>query len=339
MLAPLLLALAAAIAPRQLADDARASAPTVAAVSSIGMTVSDLDRSIAFYRDVLGFELEREVELAGAPLEQIEGVFGARVRRATMQLGHESIELSEFLAPRGRSIPEDSRSNDRWFQHIAIVVRNMDQAYAQLRRCRVEHVSTGPQTLPSWNPNAGGIQAFYFKDPDRHVLEVICFPIGKGDPRWHVPGDELFLGIDHTAIVVQDTEASLSFFRDALGLKVAGESENYGTEQEHLNNCFAARLRITGLRAAAGPGIELLEYLAPSDGRPYPLDARANDLLHWNVNLLTHDVEHATAGLRTGRDIRFVSPGVVHTQGALPGIQVGVTVKDPDGHVFRLFQR
>ena len=68
--------------------------------------------------------------------------------------------------------------------------------------------------------------------------------------------EKLFLGIDHTAIVVGNTEASLKFYRDALGLQIAGTSENYGTEQEHLNNVFGARLRITSLRAGSGgPGI------------------------------------------------------------------------------------
>ena len=57
--------------------------------------------------------------------------------------------------------------------------------------------------------------------------------------------------------MVDDTDASLRLYRDSLGLKVAGESENYDVEQEHLNNVFGARLRITALRAAAGPGIEL----------------------------------------------------------------------------------
>jgi len=52
----------------------------------------------------------------------------------------------------------------------------------------------------------------------------------------------------------------MRFYRDTLGLRAARESENYGTEQEHLNNVFGARLRITGLRATDGPGIELLEY-------------------------------------------------------------------------------
>jgi catechol 2,3-dioxygenase-like lactoylglutathione lyase family enzyme len=64
----------------------------------------------------------------------------------------------------------------------------------------------------------------------------------------------LFLGIDHTAIVVWDTEASVKFYRDLLGLHVAGESENYGTEQEHLNNVFGAHLRITALLQRRRPG-------------------------------------------------------------------------------------
>ena len=77
-----------------------------------------------------------------------------------------------------------------------------------------------------------------------------------------------------------DTDASVKFYRDLLGMHVAGESENYGTEQEHLNNVFGAHLRITALRGASGPGIELLEYLAPRDGRPFPTDEHANDIVH-----------------------------------------------------------
>ena len=58
-------------------------------------------------------------------------------------------------------------------------------------------------------------------------------------------------------------------------MEVAGESENYGPEQERLNNVFGARLRITSLRSATGPGIEFLEYLSPRDGRPIPADEHA----------------------------------------------------------------
>jgi glycerol uptake facilitator-like aquaporin/catechol 2,3-dioxygenase-like lactoylglutathione lyase family enzyme len=306
------------------------------AVDVVGMTVSDLDRSIEFYSRVLGFEKESEAEVTGPAYEHLQGLFGLRMRVARLRLGEERIELAEYLAPStGRPIPADSRSQDRWFQHIAIVVSDMDAAYRWLRRHRVPHGSSGPQRLPDWNPNAGGIEAFYFKDPDGHVLEVIAFPTGKGDPRWQGRAPRLFLGIDHTAIVVADTEQSLTFYRDALGLVVVGASENHGIEQEHLNNVFGARLRITTLRASSGPGIELLEYLAPRDGRPFPPDTRANDLVHWQTTVVIGDVSWAAERLR-GRRVPFVSPGPVSLPDGALGFGSGLTVRDPDGHALRL---
>ena len=188
-----------------------------------------------------------------------------------------------------------------------------------------------------WNPNAGGIKAFYFKDPDGHALEILQFPPGKGDPKWQRPSDKLFLGIDHTAIVVRDTEASLRFYRDLLGLRVAGESENYGPEQERLNNVFGARLRITALRAAAGPGIEFLEYLAPRDGRPYPTGSRSNDLWHWQTRLVTRDTAAAFEQARRGRAV-FVSPGAVTLPDGALGFRQGLLLRDPDGHAVQLVE-
>jgi catechol 2,3-dioxygenase-like lactoylglutathione lyase family enzyme len=309
----------------------------VTAVESVGLTVADMDRSVAFYTRVLSFEKLSDVEGAGPEYEALTGVFGCRLRIVRLRLGEEQLELTEFVAPRGRPAPADARSNDHWFQHVAIVVRDMSAAYARLRAARVEHASTGPQRLPDWNPNAGGIEAFYFKDPDGHPLELIHFPAGKGDPRWQRPTDALFLGIDHTAIVVADTDASLRFYRDTLGLRVAGESENYGTEQEHLSNVLGARLRITGLRAAKGPGIEFLEYLAPRDGRPYPADERANDLVHWQTRVTTASTASALATVRAAR-ARLVSPGEV----ALPKTAVGfghaLTLRDADGHVVQVVE-
>lgn len=79
----------------------------------------------------------------------------------------------------------------------------------------------------------------------------------------------------------------MRFYRNLLGLKVTGESLNHGIEQEHLNNVAGARLRITGLKAANGPGIEFLEYLAPRTECPAPADSRASDLWHWQMTLST----------------------------------------------------
>src|SRR5271166_4828674 len=75
--------------------------PLVTGVDSIGLTVSDLDRSVEFYSKVLSFEKVSETEADGTDYEHLEGGFGLRMRSARMQLGKEFIELTEYLAPRG----------------------------------------------------------------------------------------------------------------------------------------------------------------------------------------------------------------------------------------------
>lgn len=316
----------------------QSSSPAGVKIRSIGtilITVGDMDRSVDFYSHVLAFEKASDTELAGDDVEHLFGVFGARVRAVRMKLGDESVELVQFLAPRGRSIPVDSRSNDLWFQHIAIIVSDMDRAYQILRQNKVEYASPGPQRLPDWNKNAGGIKAFYFKDPDEHPIEILEFPEGKGDPKWHRQADRLFLGIDHTAIAVSDTDTSLKFYRDLLGLRVAGESENYGTEQEHLNNVFGAHLRITALRAPTGPGIELLEYLSPRDGRPFPVDEHSNDLVHRETILMTPDADVAASQLVAAK-VKFVSSGVVANHMQMLDFSKAFLVRDPDGHAIEI---
>jgi catechol 2,3-dioxygenase-like lactoylglutathione lyase family enzyme len=315
-----------------------AQTPLVTGVDAISMTVSDMDRAVDFYSNVLTFQKVSDVETADESYEQLEGVFGLRVRIVRMHLGDEFVELHEYLAPKGRPIPMDSRSNDRWFQHIAIIVSDMNRAYQVLRKNKVEHASSGPQRLPDWNKNAGGISAFYFKDPDGHPLEILQFPSDKGAEKWHRPSDKLFLGIDHTAIVVSDTDASLKFYRDVLGMRVAGESENYGTEQEHLNNVFGARLWITALRGASGPGIELLEYLSPRDGRPLPPDEHANDVVHRQTVVVTRDANQAARNLALAK-LNFVSSGVVANHNAELGFTSAFVVRDPDGHAVEIQQK
>ena len=309
------------------------TAAGAADVESFAVTVSDLDRSVDFYTRVLSFRKTSDCEIEGAAAEHLYGLFGVRIRTARLQLGDEYLDLMQFLAPEGRPLPVDSRSNDRWFQHIAIIVSDMDRAYAHLRKYNVRHASSGPQRLPDWNKNAGGIRAFYFRDPDGHALEVLNFPEGKGNAKWHRRSDDLFLGIDHTAIVISDTDASMRFYRDVLGLQKIGESENYGTEQEHLNNVFGARVRITALRGVTGPGIEFLEYLAPRDGRPYPADAKPNDLVHWQTRLTGSNADLLAQTLRKAR-MPFISSDVVDA-----GLGKSFLARDPDGHAVQIVEK
>jgi catechol 2,3-dioxygenase-like lactoylglutathione lyase family enzyme len=309
--------------------------PLVTGVAAVGMTVADIDRAVAFYSNVLLFKKISERYEDSTDHRELENVPGAKARVVRMRLGNGFIDLTQYLTPKGKPMPPDSMSNDLWFQHLAIVVSNMEKAYERLRQNRVEPISDdGPQRLPQWNLQAAGIVAFYFKDPDGHPLELLHFPPGKGDPEWHGKTDELFLGIDHTAIAVSHTDKSLIFYR-RLGFRERGHSLNYGIEQERLSGVAGARVRITSLCVSAGPGIELLEYQSPPTGRPMPTDERANDLLHHQTVLVTNDLRSAIEAQCTAR-VSFVSTGTFCDGQPTSKSRHSVLIRDPDGHVMEL---
>ncbi|UII80325.1 VOC family protein [Flagellimonas sp. CMM7] len=299
------------------------------AVDKVVITVSDLDVSVPFYEEVLGFKKNQSFTIKGKELEQLLGIRNKNlsVTIVELQLGSETIALQEFDNElQDRPVPFDSKSNDHWFQHMAIAVSDMDKAYKKLWDAGVPHVSTAPQTLPAYITEAAGIKAFYFQDPDRHNIEIIYFPNGKGDPKWQQGDKGLFMGIDHTAIGIEKTEPSLEFYENILGLEAKGHSENYGPEQEHLNQVFGARLWITGLRAKKGIGVEFLDYIAPPGGRPYPKDSAPTDLWHWHTIIKVGNLKDAFLKLQQA-NATFVSNGIVNLNGTEQFM-----VRDVDGH-------
>jgi catechol 2,3-dioxygenase-like lactoylglutathione lyase family enzyme len=300
------------------------------------LTVADLDKSVAFYQQALGFSKVSETVVSDDDVDTLTGVFGARVRSARLQLGREYVELEQYVAPKGEPIPADSRSNDLWFQHFAVVVSDMDKAYAHVAAFGVVSISSAPQTIPASNQAAAGIKAYKFRDPDGHPLELLYFPPDKGRTRWQ-DKSRLFLGIDHSAIAVSSTERSAAFWRDLVGLRVAGGSLNTGTTQEQLDNALGAVVRITGLRPQTeeSPGLEFLQYLTPAGGRPAPLDQRPNDVAATRTVVAVDDLR-ALADKLQAANVVFISPRVVDLRGA--NWSEGLIVKDPDGHAVLLVQ-
>ena len=311
-------------------------------VQTIGFTVSDVDREASFFTDVLQFEKLADCRLAGAEYGKLQGVFNASMRVVRLQLGDQVIELTQYVSPpAGRPIPVPSYSNDQWFQHLAIVVRDMDAAYKVLQDHNVQQISAYPIAIPPSNPGAAGIKAIKFHDPEHHDLELIYFPSGKGDASWHNPTNKLFLGIDHTAMTIAASDTGVAFYRDLLGLKIGTVTLNTGTTQEVLDGLFNDTCLVTAmLPPSAPPHVEFLDYKTPPGGRPLPGDTKANDLWHWQTTLVTRNIAVLTERLRNAGG-QFITPEVV----AIPqdsqtelGIKQAIMVRDPTGHALRLVE-
>ena len=166
------------------------------------ISVSSLDRSVDFYTSVLDFQVVKRED--ASPTARLVPGASPQVRATTAQLslGAECLVITQYSSPRGNPFPADSRANDYWFEHVAIVVANMDQAYQQVQSARARFVSNTPQTLPAWNKEAAGISAFYFRDPDGHYLELIHFPPGKGQAKWQAPSNNIFLRRGFSCLVI-----------------------------------------------------------------------------------------------------------------------------------------
>ena len=122
-----------------------ASPAAVREVEAIGLTVDRLEREVEFYTRILPFQKVSELRSGPGLTDGLLGLTNTQLRAVKLRLGDERIPLTEHLTNKGRPIPPDSRSFDHWFQHIAIVVRDMDQAYDRLRHAKVKQVSTAPQ--------------------------------------------------------------------------------------------------------------------------------------------------------------------------------------------------
>ena len=107
-------------------------------VKMIGFTVADVEREAAFFTKVLQFEKVADFRVVGSEYDKMEGVFNANMRIVHLRLGDQIAELTQYVSPpTGRPIPVPSYSNDEWFEHMAIVVSDMDAAYKilQAKQC------------------------------------------------------------------------------------------------------------------------------------------------------------------------------------------------------------
>ena len=138
----------------------------VLGMAHTSFTVSDIDKSVAFYRDALGMELLFQSEASGPSVETILGMPGARLKGAHLKAGNHTLELLQYLSPEGR--PYDRRTCDIGSGHIAFLVQDINEAYKTLSAQGV-HFKSAPQGIeeggePHW--------VCYMTDPDGISLEL-----------------------------------------------------------------------------------------------------------------------------------------------------------------------
>ena len=230
-------------------------------ITGFSIVTADLDRLVRFYREVLGFALQgKEQPIGGAEMARL-GLSGSG-RRQVLTLGQQALSIDQFEHP-GRAYPGQSNAASLWFQHLALVVTDMAEAYGQLRGGTTITLD-GPQRLPA---SSGGVQAFKFRDPDGHPLEFLEFPANNTPEVWRNRrplGGQIGLGIDHSAISVADADASVGFYR-ALGLRIGDRTVNQGPEQERLDDLREVVVEVVPMMPhQARPHLELLGYKTPA---------------------------------------------------------------------------
>lgn len=294
-------------------------------IARLSLTTAEPARIADFYCGALGFERVASYDCKGEPFSELMGIGDAQARVAVLRLGREEVALLAFAEP-GRSYLPPSASNDPWFQHMAVVVSDMEAAYGRLLgRGDWSPISrNGPERLPA---ASGSVTAFKFRDGEGHPLELLAFPEGVAPPEWR-RSDAVFLGVDHSAIVVADTVRSLGFYERLLGFEVHARSLNRGPEQESLDGLSGAVVEVTGLRlpGAPHPNLELLRYRT-SIGARLSEQLSSNDIAATRLEVEVEDLADAVAALRAS-GVAFVSPVAVRLGGKL----WAALVRDPDGH-------
>jgi catechol 2,3-dioxygenase-like lactoylglutathione lyase family enzyme len=140
-----------------------------------GLTVSDLDRALAFWRDALGMVEAFSQEKQGGYLEAIVAEPGAHVRMTHLEFpgGGHRLELFEYLAPAGKHV--HLRPRDVPFAHVCVAVDDIEEVLARLVAAGGQPLS-GPIEVDT-GANRGG-RGVYVRDPDGHVVELFTPPRG-----------------------------------------------------------------------------------------------------------------------------------------------------------------
>ncbi len=303
--------------------------PLINDVISFTFTVDNMETSLEFYTKLLEFKKIADFTLSGKELSKLFNLPDAKVRVVRLQLGQETLELLEFIRPKGRKNHLNVNENSVALQHLAIVVSDMSAAYLFLLKKGVTSISVSPSRLPLNGSETGGAEVFYFKDPDGHLIQLISFPPGHGESRWQTDFGQLFLGIDHSAIKVKSTQKSLEFYHFLLGFNVSDTHFYHGWQEEKLSQIKNPKIQGTLLQSSFGPKLELLQYIEPISGKRVPTNTKPNDVWSTFTQLSTVDIEHTYLKMIEARVFLISSSPVSIPNSSYKKVFL---CRDPDGY-------
>jgi catechol 2,3-dioxygenase-like lactoylglutathione lyase family enzyme len=272
----------------------------------VTIAVSDIGRSLAFYRDLLGFPVLGRLNYRN----QIGLVIDF------LDIGHGALlELFSFGVP---TRPSEWVANDlqTGLRHIGFKVRDVDAQVARLKAAGVEF------TMEPTNAT-GGVRIAFFKDPDGTLLELV-----QGELQYHKagtaapvvneqPSDERPLVFDHVAITVADLDETLRYYRDLLGFPVLG--------QLFFND--ARGFTITYVRAGTSV-LEFFSFSSPTIPHRWNPDETVLGLKH--IGLEVDDVDAVAVRLKEA-GVKFI----YQPTDALGDVKTAFFA-DPDGNALEL---
>jgi catechol 2,3-dioxygenase-like lactoylglutathione lyase family enzyme len=283
----------------------------------VGLSVVNLDRSVEFYRDLLGTDVVNHATFAGPQYESILRLEGAKGRSAMLMAPNMRIELFEFARPSSRSRDAGWKASDQGISHFCISIDDINSAYARL---------VGARSSVNWPPLDffGAVKATAGRDPDGNLFELL----EVSDPASSV---SVTRGSNHVCLSVANIDRSIAFYRGLLRMEVvSGVSSFAGEQYERLLGVRDAQGR-GAMLSAANMQLELLEFSRPL---PKPADSPRpvcdHGITHFCVEV--GDIEGEYERLKVA-GASFHCPPLDFF-----GIAKATYGRDPDGNAFELLQ-
>ena len=140
----------------------------IKSVHHTSITASDMEKSLRFYRDLLGMHLVKDVSVSGPDYDEVIGTEGIKIRVVYLELDHARIELTEYSSHQGKAVARDLRPFDHAIVHIALETDDIEQSYRELSSKGVSFISP-----PRWLRGGKGNAVAFFRDPDGISLELL----------------------------------------------------------------------------------------------------------------------------------------------------------------------